>query len=1287
MEFDSIPLRSFWLDQFHAEVTYYPRTAIRGSRYRGDSWDNFLHAIPAQLLYHINGNAVYFVKHPWLVFLEQQLQEEASSENSSVAFDVRMAALTLEAPAFKPELAAAWAASVPPGENPYSDDSLLVGNYANTLLNESFDPGVFVRHGALSNILQNINESVITLAVQSFHELEDSLLLQSLREVNHPFREIIMLSSTASPTQQIQTVSGVSRLHYRVPARASELALCDLADAVETPFFAFTDTFHFVPGSTYVLTADGRPVLPYIPAMSQFCTDFAECVSSLDQAESFFGVRLNFHHDKYETLFETELVIEFCQTWRVAASGLGTLEDCDYQHGPTADDYIAWLISVDKSFNYVPKNKERVGWRPWTTLWSAPPPDVRNCSIYKSGDALERQQGIKECSLYLQESACRSHPNCRFRPIFGAGKCMSSSEYELLPEPVNIVTRTWSSSTSTSTTSSTSTFTSRLTTITPGNTRSSTMTSTLTHTLGTCEEGLPRGAGIDVSDCLERVAGESCQVRCTGLYSGGPAEFLCDGEFIGPEFQCQERTCSTQQLPLGFVTSGCEETRLGEICLVRCPQGFIPGESVWVCAADGQFYGFEPNCQALECGLDTLPEGIGFDASSCKGVLAGESCQVSCSYGFEGEASTFSCQENGALQGFAPICSKKTCAVPEFLQSARFSTTCASIRHGETCVSTCNFGFEGATTQLRCENGVLEGSSPTCTGLACSLQGLVIETGMDISNCSGTRSLESCMLGCFRGYTLAGDPHMTCQPSGQFLQEAFTCIPDSCGDLSQVASFAPPSVGTSCDSLVFGETCSAFCELGWELVGNTSVMVCEGSAVLGGSGFAQYLNGSFVPANETQGPSCQAQVCSQGLPSLKGVIHDCAGKTTGQSCTVSAAHGYEAEPTILTCGPEGSFEGAMPLIRPAACPNAEFPPGIGTTCNGTQVGAECWAYCEAGWFGASRRYECGLNTTLQVGDVEVISCSNTSAGSRRLAEETCFEASIAAIGLSDPRFTHSCTALAHGELCAAHCSAGYAMLESEPQLLVCEDGQIIGGLPSCNPQPCGFGFPSGLGVSHNCSAVPTEQTCTATCEEEYEYLVGGPETFQCMPSGNLLGNTPQCMRKQCNDLQLPPFYQHNCRSKRFGDTCGVNCVAGYHLTGWGSQFRCNGTSWLGSLPDCKPDPCEDISLGGELMGSCEGLRTGESCEVSCASGFEPNSSRLTCHGSGSLQGAIPSCQPALCGGEGQLGLASLAHNCIDVAFGRHCAVYCAPGYEIQGLVQEWRCGLNGTRLELSGPAM
>lgn len=112
MEFDSTPLRPFWLDQFYAEVFQYPRAAIHGSRYRGDSWDNFLHHIPNSLLYHMNGNAIYFLRHPWLRFLAQKLEEEAASENGSIAFDVRMAQLTLEAPT-RSDLQTAWTQNVP----------------------------------------------------------------------------------------------------------------------------------------------------------------------------------------------------------------------------------------------------------------------------------------------------------------------------------------------------------------------------------------------------------------------------------------------------------------------------------------------------------------------------------------------------------------------------------------------------------------------------------------------------------------------------------------------------------------------------------------------------------------------------------------------------------------------------------------------------------------------------------------------------------------------------------------------------------------------------------------------------------------------------------------------------------------------------------------------------------------------------------------------------------------------------------------------------------------------
>ena len=67
--------------------------------------------------------------------------------------------------------------------------------------------------------------------------------------------------------------------------------------------------------------------------------------TALLQAESFFGVELLHHHDTYETVFVTDDVKTFCQTWDVAAATLGSYENCDYLLGPTADDYIAWSRS------------------------------------------------------------------------------------------------------------------------------------------------------------------------------------------------------------------------------------------------------------------------------------------------------------------------------------------------------------------------------------------------------------------------------------------------------------------------------------------------------------------------------------------------------------------------------------------------------------------------------------------------------------------------------------------------------------------------------------------------------------------------------------------------------------------------------------------------------------------------------------------------------------------------------------------------------------------------------
>ena len=122
----------------------------------------------------------------------------------------------------------------------------------------------------------------------------------------------------------------------------------------------------------------------------------------------------------------------------------------------------------------------------------------------------------------------------------------------------------------------------------------------------------------------------------------------------------------------------------------------------------------------------------------------------------------------------------------------------------------------------------------------------------------------------------------------------------------------------------------------------------------------------------------------------------------------------------------------------------------------------------------------------------------------------------------------------------------------------------------------------------------------------------------------------QDIPRSMTEIVSMPRYTHNCRQKRYGETCGVTCAIGYFSDSFGTQFRCNGTFsgnleksgerffeivwnvWMpqvfsfsssflsGTLPSCQPNPCTDVPVLGNLFkGNCEGLSTGESCELSC----------------------------------------------------------------------------------------
>ena len=58
------PFKAGWLEQFEREALEMPtkNMAIRGSKYLGHKWDAFKHLMPAHVVEHINGNAIYNLK-------------------------------------------------------------------------------------------------------------------------------------------------------------------------------------------------------------------------------------------------------------------------------------------------------------------------------------------------------------------------------------------------------------------------------------------------------------------------------------------------------------------------------------------------------------------------------------------------------------------------------------------------------------------------------------------------------------------------------------------------------------------------------------------------------------------------------------------------------------------------------------------------------------------------------------------------------------------------------------------------------------------------------------------------------------------------------------------------------------------------------------------------------------------------------------------------------------------------------------------------------------------------
>eukprot|EP00927_Polykrikos_kofoidii_P058419 TRINITY_DN5292_c0_g1_i2.p1 TRINITY_DN5292_c0_g1~~TRINITY_DN5292_c0_g1_i2.p1 ORF type:complete len:1627 (+),score=208.47 TRINITY_DN5292_c0_g1_i2:341-4882(+) len=796
--------------------------------------------------------------------------------------------------------------------------------------------------------------------------------------------------------------------------------------------------------------------------------------------------------------------------------------------------------------------------------------------------------------------------------------------------------------------------------------------------------------GVITEDCANVVTDSSCTATCSAGYQrvdGTSNEFVCgrDGT-LRPTgivaLRCQPIVCSNG-LPAGFDNRRCEGTTVGKRCAVSCPQGESGDMTFYTCTESGVFEGAKPTCRPKICFPKRFTQ-LGVNASNCRKVHVGGTCKVFCQPGYENATVEYGCDSDQTLSGQPPTCRLKSCQPSPALDSERIAHTCSDRSHGDVCLASCSQGFQGSTQLHKCDGlatdfPFVRGTPPSCTGIACERR-FPKGIGVDASNCSGKTTGKNCSLSCKHGFDAVQGSSSTvlCLSDGTFSSPSFQCERATCRNLSMLADFADNSVSTSCTDIPYGRSCVVMCSPGYISV-DPITLLCDLSNEFSSTGGFRDVSTGTLPSP----PKCSPQQCTFGLPTMRGVNHDCVGKTTGSTCTVFPAVGFSGENVTLLCEPGGYFSGPTPAVSPEACENLALT-GVGSNCNNKTSNTTCWAYCVAGYSGTIAQYSCEEavgGTTIQLRPVTAaVGCTRRlrnldsidATKGRRLS--SCDTAAVLQAGLSEKSLSHDCDDTANGDRCVVACGDGYE-IDGQAEIWECSGGVLNGSVPTCSPLPCVYNEPTGIDLVSNCTSVKTGETCVVTCRNGYQLASGEtPESFSCGATREFIGNLPRCEPEICESLLLSAEYSHSCAGKATGDSCHVGCADGWIVNGSASIYRCTASGFDGSLPTCQASRCtEGVPVDADIRAerSCGELTTGSNCTVSCADGFVGNSQTFTCATSGSLEGSLPNCTRGICRGLASEDL--FEHDCSEMPFESNCSVLCGDGFELEGSPGAYTC--------------
>ncbi|XP_048845943.1 L-selectin-like isoform X6 [Brienomyrus brachyistius] len=295
--------------------------------------------------------------------------------------------------------------------------------------------------------------------------------------------------------------------------------------------------------------------------------------------------------------------------------------------------------------------------------------------------------------------------------------------------------------------------------------------------------------------------GSTCEFHCEeGYRLHGSATTNCTSTELwsAPPPSCKVMQCEALvEPPHGSVS--CQHP-LGDFsfrseCEFGCEEGYQLTSSGRVqCGAQGQWSDRQPQCEAVQCHPLDAPQGISMTCSDSDARFSfGSTCSFSCADGFllQGVAS-LTCTASAQWSGGMPQCEVMQCEA--LVEPPHGSVSCQHPLGDFSFRSECEFGCEEgyqltSSGRVQCgAQGQWSDNQPKCEAMQCPP--IAFPEGVTVSCSADELSYGSwCNFSCSRDFILHGPDSTMCGPSGNWTDEAPSCL------AAQKLSLTPISIG------------------------------------------------------------------------------------------------------------------------------------------------------------------------------------------------------------------------------------------------------------------------------------------------------------------------------------------------------------------------------------------------------------------------------------------------------------------------------------------------------------